>query len=245
MRILEVAVPGPFREGLDYLLDDTETQDAELIGRRVFVPLGKGQRVGVILKVKSQSAFERSRLKKINEIIDAEPLFSPSLQQLIHWVSQYYHHPIGEAYQTAMNTAMAHGLPIEPDVEATWALTTAGENIDPDSLKRSPAQRSALQQLRQFGKLDRSCFEKANISSNTLKTLEEKGWIARFNQPLTLPDNTPTDLQKELNPEQLSALNALLKAGNQFQVHLLEGVTGSGKTEVYLQRIAPLIEAGK
>ncbi len=175
-QLVRVAVPGPFLGGLAYQVSEsiTELVDATWVGRRVLVPLGHRKVVGIIDALIDHSQFDVARLKPIIEVIDATSIFPETLLALIRWVSQYYHHPLGDCFQTVMLRRLCEGKAF--------------------AAKQSPISSTQIQ--------------------NKLM----------------------------LNVEQQHALNAIDL--HKFQVSLLEGITGSGKTEVYLQLIEQVIAQG-
>lgn len=239
--VVEVAVPGPFTEGLDYKLTE---QTQNILGRRVTVSLGRREVTGVIINIKSESKYDPAKLKSIGPLLDPVPLYSNILLDLITWVSKYYHHPIGDTFQTAMLGALAGGADLNPESEILWQTTDTGQALDLNELNRAAKQRAALEYL-QHASADKTTLAKLDITSATLKALEKKELVKQVSQIIDLKASPQTDSAKALNDEQQVALDASIQAGDNFSVQLLEGVTGSGKTEVYLQRIAKVIEQGK
>jgi len=94
--ILHIAVNKPLYHLFDYLLPPEIDIATLRPGMRVLVPFGTRQMIGVFLEVASSSAIDVDKLKPINSILDQEPILSEQLLQLYFWVSEYYHHPIGE-----------------------------------------------------------------------------------------------------------------------------------------------------
>jgi primosomal protein N' (replication factor Y) len=176
--------------------------------------------------------------------MDREPVISCEILNMVRWASAYYQHPIGEALAAALPVLLRQGhAPVAPDITA-WRLTDAGRNLDLDNLKRAKRQASVLAELRQHPQgLERAALD---APASVLHTLVEKGWIESFQQApnetaqpgATVPASTPGHT---LNPAQQQAVDSVLDNLDHFQGFLLEGVTGSGKTEVYLQLIEQVL----
>jgi primosomal protein N' (replication factor Y) len=184
-----------------------------------------------------------SSLKPALEILDPTPLIDPQLLQLCHWAADYYHHPIGEVYSTLFPKRLREGKPHQPSGTTGWQLTTRGKGLPAEALPRSPRQAQAIKMLREKQVLENSEFKSSGISPAILRSLQDKNLIEtcfvsqhlqtpRYNDKLTL------------NTEQAKALDTFVNAGEGFSCHLLEGVTGSGKTEIYLQLIEQCLQRG-
>lgn len=125
---IRVAVPGPFMQGLDYLIES----DSDLIGKRVMVPLRNREVVGVVVSILEQD--ESRKLKPAIEVLDEEPVFNDDMMKLMQWVSDYYHYPIGDCYHTAMPKQLCKGKPFvakkKKDAKLKKAKSTALELTD-------------------------------------------------------------------------------------------------------------------
>lgn len=238
--VVRVAVPVPLRRLFDYL--PPESGSPPQPGTRVRVPFRGGERIGVVVAVEARPAVDPARLKRVAEVLDAEPLWPEPLFDLLRWAAGYYHHPEGEVFDAALPGALGRGgQPPEPP--RLWALTAAGREVDPASLGRAPRQRALLEAL-QDGPLSEA--ELRTIAPNLrgpLDRLADRGWIearpgSRVAAPVVEAEPGP-----ELNPHQAAAAERI-KHAEGFEAFLLEGVTGSGKTEVYFHAIAPVLERG-
>ncbi len=231
-RYWRVAVPVPLRRCFDY------RYDAPLApGQRVLVPFAGRQLVGIV--VGPATAVPQRATKVISELLDDEPLLDPGLLALLHWVARYYHHPIGEALALGFPSRMRRNMPLRPQRIEAWR---ACPDFDPDRLARAPAQRRALE-----------CFDAALVSTrhlaergikrSVLLALERRGAIQRTEiSPRALPALRDAELPP-LSAEQRAALE-VIGSERTFSVTLLEGITGSGKTEVYLRLLARLLGDG-
>jgi primosomal protein N' (replication factor Y) len=206
------------------------------------VPFGHRQVVGVILAVRDHSAVASGKLKYALRVLDASPLLDEKLMELLNWAASYYQHPIGEVFCAALPVLLRRASRRANPPESVWALTDVGREHSPETLSRAARQASVLQQLAAHPEgLPRSDLA---VPLSVLRTLQQKGWLrcapARPESTPTAPPSPQPALS--LSPPQRHAVQAVTAALGSFQSFLLEGVTGSGKTEVYLQLIQPLLE---
>lgn len=235
---VKVAVPGPFYEGFDYAVPSGA--DEAWVGCRVQVPLGRRSVVGVVIAVLTETQIDPAKIKAITARIDSVPLFQRELFGLLDWVARYYHHPLGDCLDTAMPKRLCEGAPFVSHAQSLWVEGEATGG----ALKRAPKQQQALEWLAEHPEgVTRAEWAIADIDLSTVKALQRKGLI-REQLIESLPVfHTPTQSHLTLNAEQQQALQAIDR--QRFHVTLLEGVTGSGKTEVYLQLIDQVLEAGQ
>ena len=235
--ILRIAVPSPLFRHFDYLPPASVDAPALQPGMRVRVPFGRRRAVGILLEVRSESDIDRTRLRPALAILDPEPVISDDVLAMALWASAYYHHPVGETLSTALPVMLRSGEALPELRPAGWRLTATGRAIDTSALQRAPRQSSVMQALLQYPHgLVRT---ELDAPAATLRTLQEKGWI----EPCVIePDSgdstPPAECPHTLNPSQREALESICAGLDDYHPCLLEGVTGSGKTEVYLQAIA-------
>ncbi len=244
--ILRIAVPSPLHRLFDYL-PPQDPHPALRPGQRVRVPFGRGECVGILVELAGESELPTTKLRPAAAILDAEPLLPPELMALLAWSAAYYHHPPGEVYTTALPLALRGGGAASRRGVLRWQLTEAGRAIDPASLGRAPKQGRLLALLASRGELDSAALAaEVEQPQPSLKRLAEKGWVAAQEQPcLAAPDRHTPEPPPALNSAQQAAVAAITAAAAGFHPFLLDGVTGSGKTEVYLQVIAPQLAAGR
>jgi len=230
--ILRIAVPSPLYRSFDYLLPAGVEPQALQAGMRVRVPFGRRTVIGVLLAVTTESPVATHKLKHALAVLDTDPVLDGDVLSMVEWASDYYHHPIGDALTAALPVLLRHGEAPEATGIPAWRLTTAGQKIDSATLARAPRQQAVMSALREHSQgIARSALD---ASASVLRTLEEKGWIEAFCQEPTTDSFTTTSSAHTLNPAQQHAVDAILEQYGQFSPFLLEGVTGSGKTEVYL-----------
>jgi primosomal protein N' (replication factor Y) (superfamily II helicase) len=241
--ILQIALDTPLRRVFDYLPPPHSSQGLPQPGVRVSVPFGRQRLIGVLVGIVSGSVVPAKKLKAAHEFLDEQPVFDPVTFKLLGWAADYYHHPIGEVYAAALPASLRKGQPVTASTEL-FVLTPRGqEELKQPSSKRAPQQRALLAWLGSRGRA------KADEVSETfkpglLRNLLERGWIEA--RSADAPDLIPIHMnpgELALTGAQAQALDGILALSN-FNAHLLYGVTGSGKTEVYLRIIAAAIAGG-
>ncbi|MDI7419768.1 primosomal protein N' [Cronobacter turicensis] len=245
MPVARVALPVPLARTFDYLLPDAMTATA---GCRVRVPFGRQQRVGVVVAVGDESELPLAELKSVVEVLDSESLYPPVLWRMLLWAADYYHHPIGEVLFHALPVLLRQGKPASHAPLWYWFATEEGQAVDLNSLKRSPKQQQALAALRQ-GRLWRHEVAQMAFNDAALQALRAKGlcelgselppvagWRGQF---------SVSGDRLRLNTEQATAVGAIRGEADNFCAWLLAGVTGSGKTEVYLSVLENTLAQGK
>ena len=246
--ILKVAINVPLSRTFDYLAPAGTTLPAP--GARVEVPFGKRRQVGVVLDTADRSDLPQEKIRQATTVLDDEPLLSDSDLWLIRFTSDYYHHPIGEATAAAIPALLRQGRDLNPTIQCV-AVTDAGSQADIGALaKRAPRQAELLELLLDAGGngMDVDLLsEQMPTWRPAAKALIEKGLVSRFETRAFDPEVIPAGAAEpgpELNEDQLAAVQAIRESSG-FGANVLDGVTGSGKTEVYLHLIADIIAAGR
>ncbi len=247
--IFRVAIPVPVYRLFDYLAPVDVELDNIKPGVRLEVPFGKGKKIAFLLEIAGHSELDASKLKRVVRILDHKPLLSTKDLRLLDWASNYYHHPLGEVISAAFPAGLRQGKSVVVQTEKHYALTDLGKVTDSARLQRTPKQKSVLEKFQGCP----SCLSEAELSAwndnwrPTVKQLIARQFLqielsdARVNSPAALVRNNAL----QCNPQQQSAIDAVCAGLGRFGVFLLEGVTGSGKTEVYLQIIRTVLERGQ
>ncbi len=248
--ILLVAVPSPLRRLFEYLPPD----DASIApGTRVLVPFGAQTLVGVVIGNSRHPTCPPEKLKAVDDVLDSEPLLPGDLLRLCGWCIDYYQHPPGEVLHTALPLGLR-----KPESSArttlSWVHTTEGKGLPAEALRRSPKQQAVHQWLLQHGALDEAGLALLDVSRGIIRSLEQKGLIeTRHSEetPARAAQSAAGSSHHQLLAETPFTLNAEQDKAvasihyHHYGCYLLEGTTGSGKTEVYLHTIARVLEAGR
>lgn len=247
--VVQVALPVPLRRIFDYLPKPDTAVNLLKPGVRVKVPFGKRQLIGIITGVQPHSEYGDSKLKTISALLDDEEAISTPVYQLCTWAANYYHHPFGEVLSHALPTLLRNQDPSWNTPSIRWQLTQKGRLLGLDQLKRAKRQIAALEILREHPQgLHQPMLKGFDVQTSTLNALQKKGLVQPHedSEPvhLWLNDTLLAESPLTLNQEQERALQPIIHC-EEFRCFLLEGVTGSGKTEVYLQAIARCLEQGK
>jgi primosomal protein N' (replication factor Y) len=253
--ILKVAVDCPLRSLLDYLPPPGLNLSALPVGARVRVSLGRASAVGVIVAHAEQSQLAPERLRPIRELLDTVPLFSPQLLELLLWTAHYYHHPPGEVFAAALPAALRAGAPVRAQ-ESWLGLSAAGREAAAGGLpRRAPRQRELLQLLAgrpagwSIAELDAT-----HVGWRTAaRALRQRGWLEDIEReaaggdlpPIAPRSGVPREATPALSAAQVHAVESIDAAAEGYGAYLLQGATGSGKTEVYLRLVQRTLERGR
>ncbi len=239
-------MPGPLRRSFEYLPPSGESDaDAFPPGTRVKVPFGGSVRTGVVLGASNDPEIDTERLRRIAERLDDEPSIPAPLLRLLVWAADYYHHPIGEVVRTALPAGLRRARRATPAARG-WRLT--GRAGASSALPRAPRQAAVVAALEEAARQGgEPCLPETRLSTlpswrPALRALARKGWV----EPRAIsppPAGTGSKLAAP-NESQARAVDAIASAAGSFRAFLLDGVTGSGKTEVYLLAIDRLLRSG-
>ncbi|WP_406706601.1 primosomal protein N' [Sodalis sp.] len=245
MPVVNVALPVPLARTFDYLLP---ANAAPAVGGRVRVPFGQRQAIGIVTAIREHSDVALDKLKPISEVLDDRSLFSDSLWRILNWAIGYYHYPAGEVLFHALPILLRQGKPAEMAPLWQWFATEQGRSTLPDSLKRAPKQQQALAALLR-GPVYRHQVGELLLADPALQALRAKGLCDLRPQALEASDWRPgfgvNGERLRLNTEQATAVGAIRSEDDRFTAWLLAGVTGSGKTEVYLTVLENILAKGQ
>lgn len=240
-RFVRVAIPSPLRQGFDYLRPDSlNTPEA---GARVKVPFGSRSVVGMVLKSAGKSHVSEDKIKQIEKVLDASPILSASIMSLLNWAADYYHHPIGDVFNTALPVLLRK----DRSAEAYEKKLFLCEDQDAAKLNISGLRQKEILSYMQKNTegLTQEDFKHLGFSRSALISLMHKGFL-QWRENLLAPVQwysekliNPSCMQ--LSPEQENIIQTI----NKPQPYLLHGVTGSGKTEIYLQLIHKVLIEGR
>lgn len=246
--ILRLALPSPLRRLFDYLAPAGVARSALQPGMRLRVPFGRREMIGVLVEVVDHSDVPADKLKPAIAVLDAEPPLPPALFKLCLWTAQYYQHSLGDTLSWALPVLLRQGEPAEARQERFWHAAPDA-SVDDPRIARAPKQKEALRTLAQHPHgVAHQLLSKLMLNRDSLNLLLAKGLVTvevRGHGPVERHEHWLAQPELPLNTEQRAAYEAIRSGFGSFHASLLAGVTGSGKTEVYLQLIRETLEAGK
>ena len=243
LHCLKVALPLPLPGLFDYVPKDDIAVDQDWIGCRVQVPFGTRELVGWVSAIGVTETLPEA-LKPILQRLDRTPVMTAELLQTLRWTAHYYQAPLGEVLSTAVPALLREGK-APPDVCVyAWQLTAEGQ-AGIDSLRRTGKPQALAMRLR-TGALPEALLDSDTPGwRGSMRSLQARAWVERI--ALNRSEMAGTKPEEEgpaLNADQAACVQAL-KASAGFGVHLIEGVTGSGKTEIYIQAVRDCLARGR
>lgn len=246
---VRVALDTPLRRTFDYLPSAGASLPA--IGARTWVPFGRQKRVGLVVDHVHETDASPEKLKPVGEPLDAEAILDTRLLSLLLWAADYYHHPVGEVLFTALPKRLRDGAASRL-VRTVWELTAAGrEAVARGEPRRAPRQRELLAALSVAPQgLDEDALHAAWPAwRDAARALLRQEWISSRTDSSDLQVEAPTSEARRsphvLEPEQATAVDSITAKLDRFGAFLVQGITGSGKTEVYLRVVERVLELGR
>jgi len=238
---LQIVIATGLRQEFTYLApDNAQGQNLPKIGLRVRVPFGRSERVGLIVGLSETTQIELSKLKPITELLDETPLLPSELWQLGLWAADYYQHPLGDALMHLLPAKLRQPLPNHL-IQLNWHIADVEANFG-----KAKKQQAIWQKLQQLApEFNLSQLQAIGIKPSQLKPFLDKEWLTTSYPKPQMVTLQLAQKGLELNLEQSKIVEHLVTAQGAFSCNLLNGVTGSGKTEVYFHAIAHQLEVGK
>jgi len=249
-KLVRVAINAPLRRAFDYL--SPSAGPPPIPGARIRVPFGRTSKIGLVLDTGVVSELPLAKLRRADRVLDSEPVVDNTLLRLLVWAADYYAHPIGEVCAAALPGLLRKGRSAET-IQRSCRATAAGMSADLAQLeRRAPRQAELLAILRNgstplngarltaLGPWWRDAFKRL-IQRGLAEQIEQSGpGPAADTRRGVDPGSGP-----ELTVDQQHAVAGIVDALPEFRSILLHGVTGSGKTEVYLAAIESVVSAGR
>lgn len=244
--MLQVALPVPLRQVFDYLPPQVcagVDRHSLKPGIRVVVPFGRQKLTGILLGTAATSELSLEQLRQATAILDVDPCLPEELLAMGRWAADYYHHPLGDVLLGMLPKMLREGGAVWPDMALAWRQIEGSASLLPRVGSR---QRDLLDWCQEQGGLfTREQLLSAGFSTSIASALVARGALTKFVPPVS---RFPTsacirEAPLSLSEEQRVAVDAVVLG--KFGGYLLEGITGSGKTEVYLQLIAKVLERGE
>ncbi|NQY63334.1 MAG: primosomal protein N' [Alteromonadaceae bacterium] len=250
VQYIQVAIPVPMRQLFTYQVP-TNLQSPEVnLGERVIVPFGGRQVIGIIMAVQDTCDIPTAKLKNILARVNDPYKFTKQLLHFLRLCADYYHHPIGDVFQQALPVLLRNLK--QPDVSPAleWCLVNELAQNEIDKLQKKAPKQVALYQLFHsrkthtwaeirtlgFTKSQLSALQNKNIITEQVRPIKKFSWQT---------GSINADNRLKLSVEQAVIVAALQGSIDQFSCHLIDGITGSGKTEVYLQAMEPVLANNK
>ena len=211
------------------------------------MPFGRREVIAVVIQSTAESALTDKQLKPALEYLETEPVLPDTMFRALIWASEYYQHPVGDVFANAIPKLLRSGAPTLEIREVLRARAAS----DPDqltALRRAPKQQQLHAFVESNGQVSADQIKRAGFSLSLVRQLEHKQLVERAE--ITADDsarlaltNKPSSAPLRLNSSQQDAVG-IINAGSDFNCYLLDGVTGSGKTEIYMQAMAKVLDAG-
>ena len=248
--IVEAVVFGPFHKSYLFLYHTTETNgEAPVIGSRLWVPFGTGFRMALATRVNVSLAPKGIVLKPIRQVLDDESLISEQMLALAEWAANYYHHPVGEVYRVLFPPLLRRKKePVKLTPKKEWVLTKEGATAYFSSLFRGERQKEILQVLAKEKRISAQDQKRFDFDwKSAVNRMVDRGWVEVRESISDLPDSGVATVSSGiiLREEQVVAAQKIMQSVGSFETIVLDGVTGSGKTEVYIHAIENILRRGE
>jgi len=244
-----IAVATPLRRSFLYLPPKDPDVVTPSVGSRVLVPFGHQKLLGIVIAVETSADpnLDPNKLKAIEDCFDKQPLLSESMLDFYLWAAKYYQTGVGEALIQCLPALGRKKKPVSRETQTCWTLTPTGKEFNLNELNKAAAkQKLLLESLKGRQHLNRADLSRLEIPVATCQSLIKKGLLQSDERiPEQATGSMVTEHRFTLTSDQQSVFDGIKHHLQTFSCSLIEGVTGSGKTEVYISLIKSVLNAGK
>jgi primosomal protein N' (replication factor Y) len=239
--ILKIALDVPLDRLFDYLSSGQSVQ----VGQRVLVPFGRRSQIGIVMALADSSEFAIEKLKPITQAFVDEELLDAETLALIKFSADYYQYPFGQALLSALPARLRQIEPAVSRKQYAYQLTELGRTIEIEQIpKRQLVTRRVFTALLEKNLLTEAELDAISSSSRkAVKQMVIDGWASsqQVRAGLKAMELSPAP-QPELNADQKQAVENIVQEMHSFKAWLLHGITGSGKTEVYIRLMQHILQ---
>jgi primosomal protein N' (replication factor Y) len=239
--ILKIALDLPLDRLFDYLSGGLSVQT----GQRVLVPFGRRSQIGIVMGKADTSDFPIEKLKPVTQVFADELPIDAETLNLLKFSADYYQYPFGQALLSALPARLRQIAPAVSRKQYAYGLTDLGRQVDVEKIpKRQLVTRRVFVALQMNDALTEADLDAISSSARKVaKQFVAEGWArSQQVQAMIKTLDTPIAPQPDLNAEQLLAVERITQDAQTFKAWLLHGITGSGKTEVYIRLMQHVLE---
>ncbi|TPH17733.1 primosomal protein N' [Litorilituus lipolyticus] len=247
---IQVAIPVPMRQLFTYSVPEALQQPIIKLGERIVVPFGHRKVIGIVIGVENENTFEENKIKAISARLNDNFHLSLPLVSFLQLCAHYYHHPIGDVFQQALPVILRQIEKVDLKPPMVWHATDDIAKTDIENLiKKAPKQAALYQLIAKQQGISWSELRTLGYNKSQLNALDSKAFICekqQENRSFNWQENAlNTEDKLRLSAEQAIIVSAINNTVASYACHLVDGVTGSGKTEVYLQAMEKILQQSK
>ncbi len=247
---VQVAIPVPLRQLFTYAVPQALLSSELTIGERVTVPFGPRQVIGIVLSISESTDLPTNKIKSVVSRVKDNFHFDAPLLQFLQRCADYYHHPMGDVCQQALPVLLRQLKQPDVSLPVSWVCSNQPDTAKIEALKKKASKQFALFELIAshpsitWAELRTLGFTKTQLNALENKELVEK----KEREPVIFKwrESSLNENNKlKLSVEQAVVVSAIEQTNKRFSCHLIDGITGSGKTEVYLQAMEEILASNK